>query len=75
MTDLQSGQTVESGAIAELLPAVCFAVSMCVRPGLLAAEGETGSMYERHRRRYSFCAKGEPTVDVLLIKVGKKLVI
>ncbi|XP_005747997.1 A-kinase anchor protein 13-like [Pundamilia nyererei] len=45
---------------------------MCVRPGLLAAEGETGSMYERHRRRYSFCAKGEPTVDVLLIKIQRE---
>lgn len=28
------------------------------------------SMYERHRRKYSFCAKGETTVDVVLIKVG-----
>ena len=27
-------------------------------------------MYERHRRRYSLCAKGERTVDVVLIKVG-----
>lgn len=29
-----------------------------------------GKMYERHRRRYSFCAKGERAVDVVLIKVG-----
>lgn len=27
-------------------------------------------MYERHKRRYSFCAKGERAVDVVLIKVG-----
>uniref|UniRef100_A0A3B4FL79 Si:dkey-172h23.2 n=1 Tax=Pundamilia nyererei TaxID=303518 RepID=A0A3B4FL79_9CICH len=27
-------------------------------------------MYERHKRRYSLCAKGERAVDVVLIKVG-----
>lgn len=27
-------------------------------------------MYERHKRRYSFCAKGERALDVVLIKVG-----
>lgn len=27
-------------------------------------------MYERHKRRYSFCAKGERAVNVVLIKVG-----
>lgn len=27
-------------------------------------------MYERHKRKYSFCAKGERAVDVVLIKVG-----
>ena len=29
-----------------------------------------GKMYERHKRRYSLCAKGERAVDVVLIKVG-----
>ncbi|XP_050929620.1 A-kinase anchor protein 13 isoform X6 [Lates calcarifer] len=29
-------------------------------------------MYERHRRRYSFCAKGETTVDVVLIKIQRE---
>lgn len=29
-----------------------------------------GKMYERHKRRYSFCSKGERAVDVVLIKVG-----
>lgn len=32
--------------------------------------GEIVIMYERHRKKYSFCTKGETTVDVLLIKVG-----
>ncbi|TNN74013.1 hypothetical protein EYF80_015834 [Liparis tanakae] len=31
-----------------------------------------GGMYERHRRRYSFCAKGERTVDVVLIKIQRE---
>lgn len=31
----------------------------------------TGKMYERHKRKYSFCAKGERSGDVVLIKVGK----
>ncbi|KAJ4938054.1 hypothetical protein JOQ06_002680 [Pogonophryne albipinna] len=29
-------------------------------------------MYERHKRRYSFCAKGERAVDVVLIKILPK---
>lgn len=29
-----------------------------------------GKMYERHKRRYSFCSKGQRAVDVVLIKVG-----
>ncbi|KAK5867946.1 hypothetical protein PBY51_012398 [Eleginops maclovinus] len=29
-------------------------------------------MYERHRRRYSFCAKGERAVDVVLIKIQRE---
>lgn len=29
-----------------------------------------GKMYERHKRKYSFCSKGERAVDVVLIKVG-----
>ncbi|KAK0141784.1 A-kinase anchor protein 13 [Merluccius polli] len=29
-------------------------------------------MYERHRRRYSLCAKGERTVDVVLIKIQRE---
>ncbi|KAA8595978.1 hypothetical protein FQN60_011269 [Etheostoma spectabile] len=28
-------------------------------------------MYERHKRRYSFCAKGERAVDVVLIKIHR----
>lgn len=31
---------------------------------------KSGKMYERHRRRYSFCSKGERALDVVLIKVG-----
>ncbi|KAM6942735.1 A-kinase anchor protein 13 [Xenentodon cancila] len=30
-----------------------------------------GKMYERHKRRYSFCAKGERAVDVVLIKIHR----
>lgn len=30
-----------------------------------------GKMYERYKRRYSLCAKGERTVDVVLIKVRR----
>lgn len=37
---------------------------------LLVNVSPTGKMYERHRRRYSLCAKGERAVDVVLIKVG-----
>ncbi|KAK7121702.1 hypothetical protein R3I93_022706 [Phoxinus phoxinus] len=29
-------------------------------------------MYERHRRRYSLCAKGERSVDVVLIKIHRE---
>uniref|UniRef100_A0A3B3Q7C7 Uncharacterized protein n=1 Tax=Paramormyrops kingsleyae TaxID=1676925 RepID=A0A3B3Q7C7_9TELE len=29
-------------------------------------------MYERHKRRYSLCARGEPAVDVLLIKIHRE---
>ncbi len=38
---------------------------------LSCRQGEIASMYERHKRKYSFCAKGERTVDVVLIKVGR----
>ncbi len=30
-----------------------------------------GKMYERYKRRYSLCAKGERTLDVVLIKVRR----
>lgn len=50
---------------------VWFIHSVCVNALILSCrQGEIASMYERHRRRYSFCAKGERTVDVVLIKVG-----
>lgn len=54
---LSTQLTLNSHSTLLLLDLTCFVMNL-------------RTMYERHKRRYSLCAKGERAVDVVLIKVG-----
>ncbi|KAA0724555.1 A-kinase anchor protein 13 [Triplophysa tibetana] len=50
----------------------CRKSNFSARPVQTLQLSDAGKMYERHRRRYSLCAKGERAVDVVLIKIHRE---